>query len=274
MFHLNASFKSFNIILLPNAEPKSKQQWTLSLKYSAESANYGGFTTGGSSTVWDKSLSQSQYSNRKGKAIKPAQSATFLLYDFPMSPFNLKAVHLSLPYRIWGGTKWKFKSWDRISPSKIQRFFLSQWTDFLKFLSSFYLVHHKAAHFCTSISFPFQWIFACTADKAHTVTLSSLLMFSSTEGHSGHSSQRASLTHFHFSFQDCLNPCYKWCCYWVHGFAKIHEAKNSYILIKCNWQSTSDSSEDFPPHTFPRLGPWPISFTPLELKLLYIALVS
>lgn len=57
--------------------------------------------------MWDKNLSPSQYSNRKGIAIKPAPSATFLLYYFPMSSFNLHAVHLSLPYNICGGTKLK-----------------------------------------------------------------------------------------------------------------------------------------------------------------------
>lgn len=57
--------------------------------------------------MWDKNLSPSQYSNRKGIAIKPAPSATFLIYYFPISSFNLHAVHLSLPYNICGGTKLK-----------------------------------------------------------------------------------------------------------------------------------------------------------------------
>lgn len=49
MFHLNASFKSFNIVLLPNAEPKTKQLWTLSLKHTAERVNYRDFTKSSSS---------------------------------------------------------------------------------------------------------------------------------------------------------------------------------------------------------------------------------
>lgn len=66
----------------------------------------------------------------------------------------------------------------------------------------------------------------------------------------------------------CLKPALLYC------FAKIHEAKNSHILSKCNWQSTSDFSEDFPPHTSWRLGPWPISFTPLQFEItLYLALI-
>lgn len=39
MFHLNACFNSFNIILLPNAEPENQYLWKLSLKYTAERSN-------------------------------------------------------------------------------------------------------------------------------------------------------------------------------------------------------------------------------------------